>query len=221
MKIIDVEQGSDAWVKARLGLPTSSGFDLVITKSGKPSTSAKRYLGRCLAEWWLQQPVDDYQSPYMQRGQELEATAVASWEFSNNVETTKVGLCLSDDGRVGASPDRLVGDDGLLEIKVPGIEGHMAYLLDDGKSLCADYWVQLQGQLYVTGRKWVEIVSWNAALPAVSMRCPPDAEFHNRLDEELGVFCDRLDEAKRKFAPLKLDRERALEKMASEADTGF
>lgn len=223
MKTFEVEQGSSAWLEARAGYPTCSELDRIITPTGKRSTQAVRYMGRLVAEYVLGRSLEDFSTAYTDRGIELEPTAIAAWEFSTDTETTKVGFCLRDDGLLGGSPDRIkAGGKGLLEIKVPGIEQFMAYLLDDGRSLVADHWCQIQGQLFVGEGQWdhVEIMAWNPDFGDVRKIVEPDERFQNQIHEALTEFDDALQAAKRKFAPLKADRERAAERAMEVADVG-
>lgn len=197
-RIIDVRQGTPEWIEARLGLPTASNFDKIVTPTDKPSASSRLYLGRLAAEWYLGEPIEDEaaRSQFMERGTAMEAEAVAFYEFDTGMEAKSVGLCFSEDGRAGASPDRLVGDDGLLEIKCPGAATQMAYLLGDVGN---EYRLQLQGQLWVTGRAWVDLLCYNPVLPRVKVRAERDEQFIALLSAEVGKFCDRLDEAKAKL----------------------
>lgn len=217
MKIIDHPQGSNEWIMARVGLPTASNFDKIVTPTGKLSSASNRYLSKLVAEWYLGQPLDDYASALMDRGTELEATAVRFYEFDGDVETAKVGLCLRDDGLVGGSPDRLVGEDGLLEIKCPSAEVHMSYVLG---GLTDDYRCQVQGLLWITGRKWCDLLAWNPILPPAKMRYERDDEFIDLLAKSVDQFVERLEGAKRKLAQLKGERDLAVEIAMETADTG-
>ena len=140
---LDCPQGSVEWIEARLGIPTASQFDKIIApKTMKFSESAAKYAWALIAEQILRAPVDGASSAFMQRGETLERRAVSYYELNRDVETEPVGVILRDDRRVGCSPDRLVGDDGLLEIKVPNVANHIGYLLDaDG----IGYRAQVQG----------------------------------------------------------------------------
>ena len=223
MKIIDVPQGSPEWKAARLGLPTASCFDKIIQPStGKLSASSGKYLATLLAEWYLGQPLDDFQSPYMVRGTELEAEAIKWYEYDSDTDTQAVGFCLRDDGLAGCSPDRLVGDDGGVEMKVPAIQTHLTYLLDHDTiparmKLMMDYWCQVQGCLWVTGRKWWDVCSFSPVLPSVRLRIEPEEGFIKAMEEAVTQFVDRLETAKRKLAPYKHDREKALAAIAEES----
>lgn len=198
MKIIDVEQGSAAWIEARLGLPTASNFASILTRTGKPSGGQERYLAELVAEWFLGEPVSDYVSEFMQRGTKEEASAIAAYEFDKDVDTETVGLCLTDDGRAGASPDRLVaGGVGLVEIKVPSAVVQTMYVLSGPPD---DYKVQVQGQLWVCERQWDDLYLYHPHLPNVWYRHERDDKFIGLLSAEVRAFCDRLDAAKAKLA---------------------
>jgi hypothetical protein len=149
VKIVDVKQGSAEWVQARIGLPTASCFDQIVTPAkGERSKSMNKYLARLFAEWYLNAPMDDANSGFMERGTALESQAAGWYGLMHDVEVHKVGLCLRDDGKAGASPDGLVGENGLVEIKCLGAQAHAEALIAGGSQ--NDYRVQVQGQLYIT-----------------------------------------------------------------------
>ena len=87
---------------------------------------------------------------------------------------------------MGCSPDRLVGDEGLLEIKAPQPHTQVEYWISGAVN--ERFRPQLQGQLYVSQRSWVDIVCWHDVLPKVVMRVEPDEKFINALDRELQIF---------------------------------
>lgn len=208
MKIHSVVQGTPEWLACRLGIPTCSAFSKIITpKTLKPSTSQAGYVAKLTAEWYLGRTLDEAESGFMERGTEMEAEAVAAYEFEKNVDTQVVGFITTDDGRVGGSPDRLVGEDGGLEIKCPSAEVHVGYLLN---GVDAEYRCQIQGLLWLTGRKWWDLRSFNPAFDAFDIRFEPDAEFIGALDAEMPVFLARLDAAKIKLAPAKARRDESL-----------
>jgi hypothetical protein len=189
-----VPQNSDAWDILRLGIPTSSKFSEIVTPGGKPSKSSKRYMHRLLAEWRngapLMDPQSQYQSGWMERGHLLEEQAVKAYEFVTNSDTESGGFVTDDAGLIGASPDRLVGEDGLLEIKCPSPAVHMGYMVEGVQSLIGDYWPQLQGQLLITGRKWVDIVSYCdcPGFPPVVIRVQRDEPYIENLQNALVEF---------------------------------
>ncbi len=200
MKIIDVVQGSNEWVMARLGLPTASEFSRVITpKKREKSSGQDGYLAQLAAEWFLNAPLADYVSEYMERGREMEAEAVAAYQWESDKIARVVGLCVRDDGTAGASPDRLIGDDGVLEIKCPSAEKHMGYLFKPD-TLRDDYFAQVQGEMYITGAKWADLWSFNPVIPSVLVRVERDEDFITKLDGFLNDFILRLDGAKARLA---------------------
>jgi hypothetical protein len=127
----------------------------------------------------------------MERGQIVEADAAEWYELTENLDTQKIGFITTDDGRIGASPDRLIGDEGLLEIKCPEPAAQVEYLLT-GK-LERSYYPQLQGQLLVSGRAWVDIVAWSADLPSTVIRVERDEKYIAGLATELGSFNAEID----------------------------
>lgn len=202
MKILDCLQGSPEWIAARIGLPTASNFSRIVTPKGNPAAAADRYLADLMAEWWLGVSLEEASTGFMDRGTELEPDAVKAYEFRNDVDVKRVGLCLRDDEKVGASPDGLVGDDGLCEIKAPGASLHMMYLLEGAPK---DYFVQTQGQLWITGRKWNDLYCHHPVFPPVIKRYERDAEFIDALEKAVNVFVVRLDAAREKYATARAD----------------
>lgn len=192
MKIHTMKQGSDEWVNARLGIPTASQFGRIFTPGGRPSSAADDYLCQLLAERLLGVPVD-VSSEYMERGRGLEPDAVAFYEFERDADTTPVGFVTSDDGLVGCSPDRLVGDDGGLEIKIPSAKVHISYMLEgmlDGR-----YKPQVQGGLWVSGRRWWDTLSYHPGLRPALFRVERDEPYIAALAKEVYAFASRLQRA--------------------------
>lgn len=197
---VPVEQGTTAWQNARLGIPTASCFDRILTPAKlKPSESSRKYLYQKLAERLLGVPMEFGGSGATQRGSDMEPQAVAGYEFQNDCETRKSGLCLTDDRRIGCSVDRFVGDDGILEIKSPLAPQHIATLLGDGE----DHRLQFQGQLWITGRKWVDLVSYFPELPPAPMRFERDEEVIAAIAEHVYAFADRLDGAEARLREMR------------------
>lgn len=201
MITLDCKQGSQEWLAARIGIPTASCYDKIITpKTRKPSASADRYIWNLLAEWLTGQSLDESVSQWMERGTEMESEAVQFYELHGDMETERIGFCLRDDRKTGCSPDRTVGVDGLLEIKCPSMPVHIGYMLNpDGLE---GYACQAQGQLYITGRQWVDLLSYNPELPPALVRYYRDEELIRSLSEAVDAFLVRLDLAKEKMLAL-------------------
>lgn len=192
MKIYDCKQGSTAWLNLRSGIPTASGFSEILTPSGKPSKSAERYMLTLLAERMMGHPVVEHVSMWMNRGSQLEADAVAFYELQRDVETIPIGFVSNDAGTIGASPDRLISDDGLLEIKSPSEHVHMGYLLRTGSSYEA-YRVQVQGQMWIAEREWNDVLSFHPELPPALIRIGRDDRFIAVLASAVEAFSLELE----------------------------
>lgn len=198
MKILELEQRSVEWFQCRRGIPTASNFDKIITSEGRPSKQRQKYLYELVGEK-LGGIVDEgYQSFAMLQGIEKEAEARALYELIHE-PVQEVGFCLSDCERFGCSPDGLVGEHGLVEIKCPIISTHIGYLLA-GEEVPTDYFQQVQGQLLVTGRKWCDFVSYYPGLKPLIVREEPHDTFQKVLKKELEMFCHELDELARKLS---------------------
>ena len=202
MKVIECVQGSPAWVAARLGRPTCSNLDKILTPATlKPSRSADGYANTLLAEWLLGHPLDDIGSGFMERGAALEANARAWFSFTHDLPVVEVGFCTTDDGAVGGSPDGLVGDDALLELKTPSAKVHVGYLLDND-ALVAEYRSQVQGYLWLTGRSVAYLCSFSPVMASVVVQVPRDPAYMTALDRALPDFCAKLASARARLIAL-------------------
>lgn len=204
MKVLTCRQGSTEWAQARVGIPTASEFDSLITPLGKPRASEGRetYLMQKVAERLTGFPYDIAQggSWDMEQGSIVEKIARPWFEFTYDVKVQEVGFCTTDDGRVGCSPDGLIGEDGGIEIKSPSPHVHLKYLL--GGVVPAQYVAQVQGCLWVTGRKWWRFVSFSRHFPALVLTVEPDAAFQAALTAALKTFLADFDAAHAKILAL-------------------
>lgn len=187
MIIHNVEQHSPQWFALRLGVPTASCFGKIITPvSGELSKQAATYAHELVAETMLGYPVKNLDDMFwIERGQELEPQAVRMYEFTFDAETKPVGFMTTDDGQIGASPDRLVGADGIMEIKCCSPTIHMGYVLG---AIEEKYKPQIQGQLYISGRQWCDWFAYHPELPPKRIRTLRDEEYIERLDRALRGF---------------------------------
>jgi hypothetical protein len=211
VKIIDCEQGSTEWKMARMGLPTASQFGRIIGKKLTLVDGAWTYMNELLVEWALGYCEGEDASQYMERGREMEEQAVAFFELQSGLDTQKVGFITNDAGTVGCSPDRLVGDDGGLEVKCPAAKTHIGYLLSAGD--VGPYAPQVQGALWITGREWWTWLSFHPTLPPAEVRMARDEKFIAALASALDEFNDRLADAKARilatgFVPAELQVQR-------------
>jgi len=188
----NVLQGTSEWLALRAGIPTASDFDRIITKSGKPSTQAEKYMHKLLAERMMGRPVVEHVSYWMGRGNQMEAEAVSYYEQMRDLDTERVGFVTDDARTIGASPDRFVGVDGLLEIKVPAEHTHVGYLLKH--AVDAEYYPQVQGQLWVTERAWADILSYHPEMPPALVRVERDEKFIGVLSAAVRAFAGALED---------------------------
>lgn len=165
----NVVQGSPEWFSARAGRVTASRVaDIVAkTKSG-PSASRANYMAQLIAERLTGETAESFSSAAMQHGTDTEPQARAAYQFEANTRVIEIGFVNHPTiGWTGASPDGLVGDDGLVEIKCPNTATHIDTLL--GATVPSKYVTQIMWQLACTGRAWCDFVSFDPRLPE-SMR---------------------------------------------------
>jgi hypothetical protein len=201
MKVHTMPQGTREWFHVRLGIPTASSFEKIVTPTGKLSTQARKYAHYLAAESLLGRSLDtDMAQEWMQRGREMEPDAARMYQFEQDVETRPVGFITTDDGTIGASPDRLlVGCNGALEIKCPAPQTHVGYMVDGFGN---DYRVQVQGQMLVGEFDFVDRYSYHPELPPVLVRTERDDPFIALLSDALGEFLDLRDECVEKVRKL-------------------
>lgn len=189
MRHLNVTQGSLAWFEARAGKPTASCFDRILTPATlKRSKQSEAYMNRLLAEKWTGQVFEEVTTVWMEQGKSREAEACQYYEFQTGRALQACGFCLTDDGKIGASPDRFAGDEGIAEIKCPLPSTHIGYLLDG--EVPVEYWLQVQGELFVTGRAWCDFLSYCPGLPELLVRVEPDLKTQSALALALGDFLD-------------------------------
>jgi len=163
MQIInDLEQGSEEWLKVRMGKATASGFSNLITSTGKRSTSLPKYAMTLAAETLMGKPEESFKSGWMERGNELEPLARAWYEFQTDIIIEEVGFIASDCGHYGCSPDGLSPGSG-LELKCPKAETHIGYLID--QKVPTTYKAQVQGCIWVAERDQWDFASFHPSLP--------------------------------------------------------
>ena len=191
MKTYDIEQGSPEWKALRLGIPTASEFDRIVTPTGALSKQARGYMCRLVAERFLRKSLDEIGDMFwIKRGTELEPEAVLAYELATGSDLMRVGFCTTDDDRIGASLDRMSSDGGAVEIKCPAPATHVGYLTEGfGRT----YWHQVQGQMLVCDLPWVDLVSYYPGLPLHVERIRRDSEYIVTLHVALSQFCDDLD----------------------------
>ena len=189
-KIIECEQRSPEWHQARSGVPSASEFDKIVTSDGSPSKQRQKYMYELVGQKLGALPEESYTNKAIENGILREADARDM--YSRDVKPVfQVGFCIHDEG-YGCSPDGLVEEDGVIEIKCPILSTHIEYLIK--QKLPTDYVQQVQGQLLVTGRKYNDFISFFPNLKPLVVRCYRDEVFISRLRSELLKFIAELNE---------------------------
>ena len=192
-----IEQGSPEWFAARLGKATASRIaDIVATTKSGYGASRANYAAELVCERLTGTPVEKYKSAEMIWGTEKEPEARDSYCFYRDVSVEQIGFIDHPTiAMAGASPDGLVGEDGLIEIKAPNTATHLETLL--GQSVPAKYTSQMQWQMACTGRRWCDFVSYDPRLPEnmrlFTKRIFRDQVVIDRLEREVKLFLSEID----------------------------
>jgi len=160
-----IEQRSPEWYQARVGKITASRFKDVMdrTQKGLPGARRTAYMRSLLAERMTGAMVDNYANDAMKHGIETEPLAIEAYESTTAQFAEEAGFYLHPRFEfVGASPDRLVGDDTLVEVKCPSTQTHLETIAN---GMSEDHKPQIQGQLWVTGRKLSRLPSFFLSFP--------------------------------------------------------
>lgn len=171
----NIEQGTDEWHDLRRGFITGSGISKLLTATGKPASNdtSRGYLYQLLAERITGITEPSFYNDDMQRGHLLEPYARDLYqEHYGFVRECGFITCQMNGITLGYSPDGLVGDDGLIEIKSPRAKTHLKSLLTN--EVPAEYMPQVQTGLAVSGRVWCDFISYVPGLPLFRKRCYRD-----------------------------------------------
>jgi putative phage-type endonuclease len=193
-----MEQGTAEWLAARAGKVTASRVSDVIakTKTGYGASRAN-YMAELIAERLTGEPAEKFVNAAMAWGTEKEPEARALYEFITDAAVNQVGfiehplIAMS-----GASPDGLIGADGLVEIKCPSTATHIDTLL--GQTVPAKYITQMQWQMACCGRSWCDFVSYDPRMPdsmrLFVKRVERDDQFIEQTTQEVIAFLEELAE---------------------------
>ena len=184
MIILEMEQGSDEWLAARLGRPSASMFSKLITTKGKSSTQAGGYINKLAGERLSGESEAFYTNEHMVRGTELEPEAREAYEFISGNDVLEVGFVVDPSFEYGCSPDGLIGTDGGIEIKCPAATTMMKYY-QDSEELVKAYYQQIQGCMWVTKRDWWDAFAYHPKMKHVLVRVPRDDAFIAKLAVEV------------------------------------
>lgn len=190
-------QGSEEWLLARCGKVTASRVADVIakTKSGYAASRAN-YMAELITERLTGRPAEQYTNAAMQWGTDTEPHARKAYEFLTDVSVEQIGMVDHPAiAMTAASPDGLVGPDGLVEIKCPNTATHIETLL--GEAVPERYVTQMNWQMACTGRKWCDFVSFDPRLPEqlriFVVRIARDDKRIEEIEQEVRKFLVEID----------------------------
>lgn len=191
IEIIECKQNSDEWFRARMGMPTSSMFATVMAKgkSGGPSLTRTAYMRKLAGEIITGEPMEKFSNAAMERGHVMEPEARDFYALMTDTEPQLVGFIKN--GRKGGSPDSLVGNDGLLEIKTAAAHVLIEYIEAD--RFPAEHVAQCQGNLWVSERAWLDLIVYWPGMPRFIKRIDRDNGYIANLAGEVNRFNDELD----------------------------
>jgi hypothetical protein len=192
LEIFNCEQGSPEWFECRLGIPTASRFATVLAsgRGGGESKTRRKYLYQLAGEVLTQEPMENWQNEHMKRGHEMEPDARNLYIFLTDLEPVQVGFIRN--GNKGCSPDSLIGNDGMLEIKTKLADLQCEVL--DYDELPPEHKAQCQGNLWVAEREWIDFVSYWPKLPLFAKRVYRDEPYIKKLAAEVDQFNNELAE---------------------------
>lgn len=204
LNYVDCQQGSAEWFSARTGCVTASRLSDVMAKlkNGASSAAREKYKMEMLTEILTGQIVEHYVSPAMDFGRENEGVARAQYEIAQGVEVDLIGFCYHPGvKRSGASPDGLVGKNGLVELKVPNTATHLGYLLSG--VVPEEYKPQMFWQMACAQRDWCDFVSFDPRLPddfsLFIVRLDWDEEVIRAMEAEVEKFIGEVNEMAEKL----------------------
>ena len=191
LEIITCEQGSPEWARSRLGIPTASEFAAILTKGrgGAESKTRLSYLYKLAGERLTGEPMETVSSFHMERGKLMEDEARSVYGFVTGTACKRIGFLRR--GRAGASPDALIGDDGLLEIKTK-LPHLMVETILRGE-FPPEHKAQCQGQLWIAQREWIDIAVYWPGMPIFITRAHRDEAYISELADAVEAFNVELD----------------------------
>lgn len=190
MQIFDCEQGSPEWFAARMGIPTASEFATVMAKGrgGEDSKTRKTYMLKLAGEIITGEPMESFTNGHMERGKIMEDEARDLYCFMADTEAQRVGFIRSDDK--GCSPDSLIGEKGMLEIKTKLPHLLIDILLKD--EFPPEHKAQCQGGLWVAEREWIDIGIYWPKLPLFVKRAYRDDGYIANMAGAVKLFNEEL-----------------------------
>lgn len=182
----DIEQGSPEWYALRLGLPTASMFKTLLVDSAEKKTRTS-YLYKLAGERLTGEPAESFSNADMERGKVMEPIIREHYAFVRDCENTIRQVAFIRNGKCGCSPDSLLGEDGVLEIKSAAPHILIPMLLHPDK-FPAEHRAQCQGSLMVTERRYVDLIVYCPKMKPLIVRLERDEDYIQQLRDAVDVF---------------------------------
>ncbi len=187
-QIIDCEQGTEQWFRARMGIPTASEFATVVVGG----TGSRTYMRKLAGEVVTGELMEAYSNSYMERGKAMEAEARNVYSLTEGVIPQQIGFVrnVAGSGYTGCSPDSFIGNAGMLEIKTAA--PHMLIDLIERDVFPNAHVAQCQGGLWVCEREWIDLLVYWPKMPFFLKRVIRDEPYIERLAKAVRVFNEEL-----------------------------
>jgi hypothetical protein len=194
MIIVELEQGSESWFKEKLGKPSASNINKILTNEGKPSKQREGYLYELAAQIITGKYEEIYKNPAMEQGNEREQESRNYLEVVLGVNIKKTGVIYKDEKKLFlCSPDGIAENESFgAELKNPLGKTQVKYLLDG--TLPSEYFGQVQMSLYVTGLPYWWFLSYVPLMNPLMIKVEPDKAYQKALAVELESFCSDLNQ---------------------------
>lgn len=197
-RIIECEQGSADWFRARMGMATASRFTTVVCESGNARSIEARakYMRELAGEKVSEELTESYTNQFMERGKVLEAEAREAYSIITGNDVAQIGFIVNDGYRAGASPDGLIGKKKAVEIKTAKADILIAHLQEqakDSKYFPHEHLAQTQGNLLVSERDEIDLMIYCKKLPAFITTARRDKKYIPKIEVALRQFNEELD----------------------------
>lgn len=192
----DIQQNTPEWLQARLGKFTGSVFaDLF----AKPSTKTyQNAINKVVFERLTGELPESFSNDWTERGHLLEGEAIEAYELKTFTKVNKVGFVELNDW-VGCSPDGLIGDNGMIQVKCPKFSTLIDYHLSG--EVPSDYMIQMQGELLVSEREWNDFYVYHPKLKPILRRIYRDEAMINKIIDEVAkaieISLNRIEQIKK------------------------
>jgi putative phage-type endonuclease len=193
MIILNIEQQSEAWHEARCGRVTGTRFKALV--AGESTATYKDLVSNIACEIITGKQEESYSNAAMEHGIETEPIARKEYENLFDCDVKQIGFLIPDEDHkyhewIGISPDGILSDNGMIEIKCPIAKTHLGYIEDN--RLPAEYKHQVQGQLFVTGFAYCDFMSYVEGMKSFIIRVYPDQELFKEFEKRLDVLIEEV-----------------------------